>query len=89
MRGVFKEIAPPEKLVFTNFPVDEYDRPMMDGLTTVSFAERDGETKMTLHTSAVGLVPNAWRMIVGMGAGWAQSIDKLARSLDQRGKPRA
>ncbi len=79
MRGVFKEIAPPEKLVFTNFPVDPQDQPMIDGWTTVTFAERDGETHMTLHTSAVGLVPNAWRMIVGMGAGWAQSIDKLAR----------
>ena len=47
----------------------------------MTFAERDGETQMTLHTSAVGLVPNAWRMIVGMGVGWAQSIDRLARQL--------
>jgi len=37
---------------------------------------------MTLHTSAVGLVPQASRMIAGMGIGWAQSIDRLAALLE-------
>ena len=81
MRGMFKEIIAPEKLVFTSFPVDAQDCPMMDGWTTVTFTERDGATDMTLHTLAVGLVPHAWRMIVGMGVGWNQSIDKLGRLL--------
>jgi uncharacterized protein YndB with AHSA1/START domain len=78
MRGVFKEIVPPEKLVFTNFPVDDQDRQLIDGWTTVTFIERVGETHMTLHTSAVGLVPHASQMIAGMGVGWNQSLDRLA-----------
>ena len=82
MRGVYREIAAPERLVFTNFPVDAEDRPLIDGVTTVTFSEHDGGTDMTLHTSAVGLVPNASRMIVGMGAGWSQSIDRLAALLE-------
>lgn len=81
MRGVYKEIVAPEKLVFTNFPVDAQDRQLIDGWTTVTFAERNGETHMTLRTSAVGLVAQARFMIMGMGAGWAQSIDRLAALL--------
>jgi uncharacterized protein YndB with AHSA1/START domain len=78
MRGVFREVIEPERLVFTNFPVDADDRPLIDGVATVTFAERDGKTEMTLHTSAVGLVPSAAKMIAGMGVGWSQSIDRLA-----------
>lgn len=81
MRGVYKEIVARERLVFTNFPVDANDQPMIDGWTTVTFAERNGKTEMTLHTSAVGLVAQSRFMIMGMGAGWAQSIDKLAELL--------
>ncbi len=81
MRGVFREVVAPERLVFTNFPVDADDRQLIDGLTTVTFAERDGKTDMTLHTRAVGLAPVAARMIVGMGEGWSQSIDRLAALL--------
>jgi uncharacterized protein YndB with AHSA1/START domain len=78
MRGAFHEIVVPERLVFTNFPVDANDNPMMDGWTTVTFAERNGKTDMTLETRATGLVPNARFMLLGMGVGWSQSIDRLA-----------
>lgn len=82
MRGVFQEIVPPEKLAFTSGPVNERDEFLIDGLTTVTFAERDGATEMTLHARAVGLAPQAMIMIAGMGAGWAQSIDRLGALLD-------
>jgi uncharacterized protein YndB with AHSA1/START domain len=82
MRGVYKEIVAPERLVFSNFPVDTEDRPLMDGMTTVTFTERNDGTEMTLHTSVLGLGPYAGRMIAGMGVGWAQSIDRLAALLE-------
>jgi uncharacterized protein YndB with AHSA1/START domain len=84
MRGMFKEIVAPEKLVFTNFPVDAQDQPMIDGWTSVTFAERDGKTDMTLHTRAIGLVERAAFMIMGMGAGWSQSIERLAELLGHK-----
>jgi len=81
MHGVYREIAAPERLVFTNFAVDPDGHPMMDGLTTVTFIERGAKTEMTLHTHAVALVPLAVRMIAGMDPGWRQSINRLAEHL--------
>jgi uncharacterized protein YndB with AHSA1/START domain len=77
MRGVFQEVVAPERLVFTNIAVDGDDRPLLDGLTTVTFAEHAGKTTLTVHTRAVGLVAGASRMLDGMEAGWTQSIDRL------------
>lgn len=81
MRGVFHEVVAPERLVFTNFPVNAEDRQLIDGLTTVTFTERDSKTEMILHTRAIGLVPAASFMITGMGEGWGQSIERLAEFL--------
>ena len=78
MRGEFREIAPPERLVFTNYPVDGEGRQLIDGLTIVTFVEREGKTEMTLQTRAIGLAPQAVFMISGMDAGWSQSIERLA-----------
>lgn len=77
MIGVFREVVAPERLVFTNIPVDAEGKPLMDGLTTVTFAEHGQGTKLTVHTRAVGLVDYAARMLEGMEAGWGQSLDRL------------
>ncbi len=77
MTGVFREIAPPERLVFTSVTVDKDGHPLLEGLTTVTFADEGGKTKLTLRTRAVGLVAQAARMLEGMEAGWTQSIDRL------------
>lgn len=73
----FREIVPPERLVFVNNAVDKDGNVLLEGLTTVTFAEQDGKTAMTLHTRAVGCVPVAKQMLAGMEAGWTQTIDKL------------
>jgi len=81
MRGEFVEIAPPERLVFRNFAVDAEDKPLIDGLTTVVFIERDGKTELRLHTRGKALVPFAKPWLQGMGQGWTQSIDRLGEHL--------
>ena len=81
MTGVFREIAPPERLVFTNVAVDREGKPILDGLTTVAFAEEGGKTKLTLRTRAVALVPYAAAFLEGMEAGWTQSLERLAELL--------
>lgn len=81
MKGEIREIVAPERLVFTNLALDEEGKPVTDGLTTVTFAEEGGKTKLTLHTRGAALVPHALPYLQGMEYGWTQSIDKLAEHL--------
>jgi len=80
-QGVYREFVPPERLVFTNIAMDKDSHPIIDGLTTVTFAEHGGKTKLTLQTRATGLVSYAAQMLAGMEAGWTQSLDRLAEKL--------
>lgn len=84
MTGVFREIVEPERLVFTNVAVDKEGNPLLEGLTTVTFAEHGGKTKLTLQTHAVALVAHAARMLEGMEAGWTQSLERLEAYLARR-----
>jgi uncharacterized protein YndB with AHSA1/START domain len=77
MKGVIREIVPPERLVFTNIAVDASGNHLLEGLTTVTFAEAGGKTKMTLHTRAAAVAEIATGYLQGMEMGWTQSIDKL------------
>ena len=77
MTGVIREIVAPELLVFTNIALDSSGNHLLEGLTTVVFAEADGKTKMTLHTRAVAVVEMATAYLQGMEMGWTQSIDRL------------
>jgi uncharacterized protein YndB with AHSA1/START domain len=91
MIGVFREIVVPERLVFTNIAVDQAGKPILDGLTTVTFAEQGSKTKLTLETRAVAVVAYAAKFLEGMEAGWTQSIDRLeayATRLGSTGTPR-
>src|SRR3984893_18896000 len=77
MQGVFREILPPSRLVFTNIAVDKDGNHIIEGLTTVTFAEEGGRTKLTLQTSGVAVVDYAAAYLQGMEAGWTQSLEKL------------
>jgi uncharacterized protein YndB with AHSA1/START domain len=77
MKGVFLEVAPPERLVYSNIATDKDGNHLLEGETTVILTESGGKTTLTLTSHAVGLVPYAPQMLAGMEAGWTQSIDKL------------
>ena len=82
--GIFREIVEPELLVFSNAALSEQGNPVLEGLTTVTFAECGGRTKLTLHTlqtSAVGFEAEAAQKLAGMEEGWAQSLDRLAEHM--------
>lgn len=81
MKGIFKEVKPPERLVFVNQAVDEDDNILIDALTTVTFEEENGKTKMTMKTAAKGVSTQAPKMLEGMETGWRQSFDKLVENL--------
>jgi uncharacterized protein YndB with AHSA1/START domain len=87
--GVFREIVPPERLVYTDSFADEKGNAVpaadygieddfpMETLVTVTFAEKDGRTTMTLRHAGLPL----GTMKEMTGAGWNESFDKLASSL--------
>jgi len=81
MKGVFSEVKPPERLVFSNIAIDNDGNHLLEGKTTVILEEQGGNTKLTLHSFAKGLVPAAPAMLDGMEAGWSQSLDKMAEQL--------
>jgi len=81
MKGVFREVVPPSRLVFSNIAIDNDGNHLLEGETTVTLEDEGGKTKLTLHTYAKGLVPAAPQMLAGMEAGWSQSLDKLAELL--------
>jgi uncharacterized protein YndB with AHSA1/START domain len=78
MSGVILEIVAPERLVFTVIATDANDKPILEGLTTVTFVEHKGNTTLTLRASAVAVVDHATAHLSGMEVGWTQSIDRLA-----------
>jgi uncharacterized protein YndB with AHSA1/START domain len=84
MTGTFREIVEPERLVFTAVPEDHAGNALIEALTTVTFAEQDGQTKLTVQASAVGLAPVAAQMLAGMETGWTQSLERLETCLTRK-----
>jgi uncharacterized protein YndB with AHSA1/START domain len=74
---VYREVVANELLMFTNIATDAAGGPILDGLTTVTFAEANGKTKLTVQTGAVALVGYAAGYLEGMEAGWRQSLERL------------
>lgn len=83
MRGEFREVVVPERLSFTNCAVDDEDRPIIDGFTTVLFAAEGEGTRVTVITRGKAVQPIAVQYLQGMEQGWTGSLDKLAGLLPQ------
>jgi uncharacterized protein YndB with AHSA1/START domain len=75
--GVYEQIVPAERLVFTNVATDAAGQAVLDGRTTVTFAAENGKTKMTVHTGAIALVDYAAGHLQGMETGWMQSLERF------------
>ena len=50
---------------------------MLEGLVTVTFAERGGKTTMKVHARAAAVADEAVSWLRGMNEGWTQSIERL------------
>ena len=84
MTGTFDEVAKPECLVFRAVPVDHDGAPLLESLTTVTFHEVGGKTKVIVHASAAPIQPIGSEMLKGMNMGWSQSLERLADLIEQR-----
>jgi uncharacterized protein YndB with AHSA1/START domain len=83
MSGVFDEVAEPECLVFRAIPADANGAPLLESITTVTFHEASGKTKVIVHASAAPIEPIGVEMIKGMNEGWKQSLDRLIDTVEQ------
>ena len=81
MSGTFHEIVEPERLVFTAVAEDRDGNPLLESYTTATFEDHGGKTKLTVQTSAIGVVDIGWKMIEGMEQGWTQSLERLSALL--------
>jgi uncharacterized protein YndB with AHSA1/START domain len=81
MTGVFEEIIAPERLVFVGSALDENGNSMFDVLNTITFAEQQGKTSLTLQARVVKTTALAPQYLKGMEAGWTQSLDRLGALL--------
>ncbi len=78
MPGVFREVVEPERIAFTAWAhLDESGDPAFEVLNTITFAEDDGKTTLTLRAVVVKAKPEAAPALAGMEAGWSGSLDRL------------
>lgn len=79
----YREIVPGKKLVFENEPLGPNGERLMEGLTTVTFADHPEGTLLEVTASAKALMPQAVAMLAGMEMGWSQSLDRLTRLVEK------
>src|SRR5579863_5315163 len=72
--GEYVEIIEPERIVFRG---NIHDVPGQDVMTTVTFVEHEGKTKLTVHQTYT-FESDATR---GAPIGWSQTLDHLAEFL--------
>lgn len=78
MGGRFIEIVEPEKLVFTTTAIEDKDgRPLLETIVTVTFAEEEGKTKLTVHVRVTKAGPEASSALAGMEQGWTETVSRL------------
>jgi uncharacterized protein YndB with AHSA1/START domain len=76
MEGTFTEVVAPERLAFATKVHDNED------LTTVTFVEESGKTRLTLMARFTKVAPEAEAMsLANMERGWQQTMDRLADHL--------
>jgi Activator of Hsp90 ATPase homolog 1-like protein len=78
---------PPDRLVLESHTLDGEGRSLLEALNSVTFADRDGKTKITVHVREVASVPEAGAMLAGKEAGWTQSQAVPGRRVGRRHQP--
>ena len=75
--GTYKEIVPPERIVFTHAWLGEDGTPGIETLVTVTFEEVEGGTRLTLVQTGFDSVASR----DGHEGGWGESLDRLGELL--------
>jgi uncharacterized protein YndB with AHSA1/START domain len=87
MGGEYREIVPPERLVFTSGALDEKGKMMFEFLHVLTLVERNGQTTMTLDSEVIKTTPGAGRYIGGFEMGMTQTLERLTEQLAAKSEP--
>lgn len=82
MTGVFREVVPPERLVFTSTPLDKNGDALFEVEVTVTFEDDQGKTRLTMHQVEIWSTPEAAFALNGMEEGTRQTLDRLSDHLN-------
>ena len=77
LQGSYREIAKPERLVFTHAWLDAAGKPSQETLVTITFVERGKKTELTLRQTGFKSVESR----DGHRMGWTSALDVLAEYL--------
>lgn len=77
--GVYREVVPPERLVFTYFSDDTHSNPEHEMLVTVTFEDLGGRTRLTLRQTE--LESAAARE--SHRTGWLSTLERLAGHVER------
>ena len=77
MHGVYREIVPPERLVFTHVWEEGHDSPGHETTVSLTFEDQGGKTKLTFHKAVLESVAER----ISQGTGWSECLDRLAQLL--------
>lgn len=77
VRGAYREVVAPERLVLSCTADDENGITRLEEVIDVTFAESGGRTKLSVNATAAGASDVAAGMLKGMDQGWAETIDRL------------
>jgi uncharacterized protein YndB with AHSA1/START domain len=84
MRGFYREVVAPERLVFTSTAFEDMNGdPMIEDLNTVTFAPQGERTKLTWYEVVTKVTPAATGALEGMKEGTRQSLDRLVKLLEK------
>ena len=96
MKGVYREIVEPERLVYTaavaEHPAEWHDllnknrqkgegKPAQELLMTVNFEGHDGKTKLTIGNRFESVADRDAMLKMGMTEGWTESLERLEQHL--------
>lgn len=84
MKGIFHEVIPSAKLVFTTQAFeDETRQPQLEVLNTVTFFGDAMQAAFVLQADVKKATPEVRASLEGMQQGWEQGLDKLEELLNE------
>ncbi|HEV3244113.1 MAG TPA: SRPBCC family protein [Chthoniobacterales bacterium] len=81
MSGKFHEVVPPERLVTMTGALDEKGEMIFEFRHTLTLEERNGKTKLTMHSRLISATAGAEKYVGGFETGMTQTLERLGELL--------
>jgi uncharacterized protein YndB with AHSA1/START domain len=87
MGGKFHEVVPLERLVTTTGALDEEGKPIFEFRHMLTLEERNGKTKLTMHSRLISATAEAEKYVGGFEVGMTQTLERLGELLAAKSEP--